>query len=808
MPRRRVRSSLGAVRWLLAVACALMLLPWHGHGATAMGFSCNVTTAADGIPAPNGSLRQALANASCDTINFHIEGEAPWTINLVTVLQVTSRDVRIVGPGRDLLTIDGGGANQPFFFSGVGATVEGLTIANGLAVGASGGGVRITGGAVTLHNARLRDNRATGTAGGGGLYVGGGTVTLDNVEVLNNTAAADANDGGGGGIYADQTFGSTALTIRDSTIRGNAATGRGGGIFTVRWGGQASLKTMTVDIAGGSIADNSTKSGGGGIYSWQAALTVEGATIEGNIAVPTPPATTAMHGGGIRLNGGTAAIGNSTVAANSAGDRGGGLYAVSATLVVANSTITGNRATDGGGINVNDTNFAVTNSTISENTATNGGALLAYGGQATLMADTIVQNQATGAGGGILLSAVAAPSTWVWLQQSLVAGNLAGGAVSDCVATDPNAAHLASRGINVVGEGGGCPAVEDGDLSYSGELAALVVPTLADNGGPTRTHALPYGSPAIDRISPENCAVVTEQRGYARPQGFGCDSGAVEGTIALTFDIAGDGLVQFNPPAQGTSAGPFIFPMGMITEFTPVGLNGAVFIGWELDGIPLGWPNPLNLILNGDHTLKATFAAEKTFPDVPVGRADHDAIVALATRGLIRGYVNGNYGPDDVVNRAQMAALIARATPSSSLTMTPPACQVARSWDCENWGNDFVDRGGLDGNLWRDVGVLQHYGVAHGVDGTHFGPGDPVTFAQTISFITRAMEAKGIWIAQPDAPLPYAGVPAAHANDLRTFAYYVYVGGVPAPPTDWNAATTRGWFARALWAALDAPPLP
>ena len=50
-------------------------------------------------------------------------------------------------------------------------------------------------------------------------------------------------------------------------------------------------------------------------------------------------------------------------------------------------------------------------------------------------------------------------------------------------------------------------------------------------------------------------------------------------------------------------------------------------------------------------------------------------------------------------------------------------------------------------------------------------------------------------------PLPYAGVPGPHATDIRTFAFYT--GGVPNPPADWNAGATRGWFALALWAALD-----
>ena len=51
---------------------------------------------------------------------------------------------------------------------------------------------------------------------------------------------------------------------------------------------------------------------------------------------------------------------------------------------------------------------------------------------------------------------------------------------------------------------------------------------LQDNGGPTFTHALLPGSPAIDHIPAENCEVTTDQRGVARPQGAACDIGAYE----------------------------------------------------------------------------------------------------------------------------------------------------------------------------------------------------------------------------------------------------------------------------------------
>ena len=62
-------------------------------------------------------------------------------------------------------------------------------------------------------------------------------------------------------------------------------------------------------------------------------------------------------------------------------------------------------------------------------------------------------------------------------------------------------------------------------------LSAILSP-LANNGGPTRTHALVPGSPALDLDATCRPDLTTDQRGYPRPEtvGTGCDAGAFEGT--------------------------------------------------------------------------------------------------------------------------------------------------------------------------------------------------------------------------------------------------------------------------------------
>lgn len=186
-------------------------------------------------------------------------------------------------------------------------------------------------------------------------------------------------------------------------------------------------------------------------------------------------------------------------------------------------------------------------------------------------------------------------------------------------------------------------------------------------------------------------------------------------------------------------------------------------------------------------------AASAGFSDVSASHPAYAAITRLAALGVIRGYADGRFGPDDPIVRAQMAALIARAM----------------GWDAETWVNPFPDRGGVDVNLWRNVGTLSHYNVAQGYPDGLYRPTHDVFYAQTISFITRAMVAKRYWTMRSDNPAIYPDVPASsgHRADLSTFV--AYAGLVPGTSSTsqswpvWNQPATRAWFAQAQWQALE-----
>ena|SRR5215471_7844983 len=85
--------------------------------------------------------------------------------------------------------------------------------------------------------------------------------------------------------------------------------------------------------------------------------------------------------------------------------------------------------------------------------------------------------------------------------------------------------------------------------------------------GHTSTHALLFGSPAIDHIPIADCVENRDQRGVFRPQGAGCDVGAYERLVAQTTPVVGYlGLLIL---------GSLLAAAGMLTLRTRASRSGA-----------------------------------------------------------------------------------------------------------------------------------------------------------------------------------------------------------------------------------------
>src|SRR6185436_13780413 len=339
------------------------------------------------------------------------------------------------------LTIIGGGASTTIIDGNksVRPNSRVLAIGSGITVSISG---------VTIRNG--------GTGGRGGGIFNVGILTLTNSTVSGNNAA-----GGGGGILNDN--GGTA-TLTNSTVSGNNAAGDGGGILN------DNVSTLT--LTNSTVSGNTTDDDGGGIVNDHASgATLTNSTVSGNDA--------GDDGGGIR-NFGTTNIFSSTIANNRAGLNhtptnfgGGGVHNFGGTLTLTNSTVSGNVArTHGGGIFVEMGIVASFSSTIANNRAD-------------------AESNGSGVGGGVYnWSELGAMFNF---QNTIIANNQVGSNpnnIRDC------AGVLNSQGYNLIRTtpAGECVVVPvTGDVFSSDPLLG----PLQNNGGPTQTHALLAGSPAI-----------------------------------------------------------------------------------------------------------------------------------------------------------------------------------------------------------------------------------------------------------------------------------------------------------------------
>ncbi len=311
---------------------------------------------------------------------------------------------------------------------------------------------------ITATISGLTLTRGTGTIGG--AVTNNGTLTLDDMTITSSTATFQ-----GGGIRSNGT-----LTITNSTIgtqgAPNSSGDRGGGVYSV---GDTTITATT-------IAYNTADSDGGGIYHTGGVLTIRRSTISNNSANASGGALYIERGESDNIP--TLDMVNSTISNNAAQDNGSAIYF---SVSFFSEDETGPR-------------HSIAHSTIVRNFNPN---------EATIAA---LEVEPTEEGGSMPLD----------LYHTIVAGNFTDGcsfSVND----------ITSLGYNLFGEegnDGGCPANGSTDIvPASGVFFDDVVNSLLeDNGGPTFTHALPQGSPAIDSgLSGITVAPATDQRGT----GFG-----------------------------------------------------------------------------------------------------------------------------------------------------------------------------------------------------------------------------------------------------------------------------------------------
>ena len=329
---------------------------------------------------------------------------------------------------------------------------------------------------------------------GGGLHCLAGEIFINQSLLYNNISDA------GGGIYSKNCF----LLLLESSINNN----RAGSIANLE-----EYKHLTLPSWDNLDSD-----------------LLKQINLFHNIPEISPSLSN-NSGGGLYIDDGTyAIIYESTIANNYADNNGGGIYkaqtnSIGIAIGIYNSTISGNEAyDDGGGIYLDidavsnvDAIVNMTNNTIAFNEAYDGN------------------------GGGIYLAQPLtlvpfAPANIEDFISNIVAHNYADGNGDD-IYSDGSILFGDIVTYNLIGNTNGTNASQWLGIGNITNTDPLLEP-LADNGGPTFTHALTLSSPALNNgANPEDFSNDQRASGYKRVFGPQTDIGSFEWQ-----DKDGDGI--------------------------------------------------------------------------------------------------------------------------------------------------------------------------------------------------------------------------------------------------------------------------
>lgn len=129
-------------------------------------------------------------------------------------------------------------------------------------------------------------------------------------------------------------------------------------------------------------------------------------------------------------------------------------------------------------------------------------------------------------------------------------------------------------------------------------------------------------------------------------------------------------------------------------------------------------------------------ASAMSFPDVPKDSDYSTAIEYVSELGVMVGGSNGNFNPNGIVNRAEMATIVCRVL---GQTENLSKSNIFTDVPMEHWAN-------------ANIAKASELGIVGGYGGGKFGPGDSVTFEQAVTMVVRA-------IGEGDKATSYGGYP-------------------------------------------------
>ncbi len=420
-------------------------------------------------------------------------------ITLSAALPPLTGDISIDGGGH---TISGDEQYRIFDVNGGKLTIKNLTLTGGNAE--IGGAIRLRNGAeVSIESSTLSDNKATH----------------------------------GGAIAASSS--SAKLSVKDSSFRGNIAEKSGGAIYAK--GGTVSVLNSVFEKNCALFAFYALIEG---VNSEQHSVDAEGCHRVRYVRSEIDAELQShVDGGAIRLlNGALATVERSTFSENKA-TYGGAISTPSnnVRLSVNNSSFVENRASQSGGA-ISGGNWlgggriAISSSSFVKNSVMDGdgGAIEASRGALDITNSTFSENHSDGGGGAVKID----ENAEVTITHATFIENWSRHG-ADVIRKTGGKAYLRNSIVASEADGEDCVGAWEhvGNLSTDGTCADRPSddPRLGDLTGSPAYYPPRDRSPAVDYADPKFC-LETDQLGTPRPQGGGCDIGAIEARGAIAAE--------------------------------------------------------------------------------------------------------------------------------------------------------------------------------------------------------------------------------------------------------------------------------
>lgn len=461
-----------------------------------------------------GSCVSVRDEASAHLERVVLRNCSPSGVEHISSGSVTLIDVTVTGATADDLG-----------HRGIGVSSSGPLVVQGGLFADNGSYGISSSGTLRLEGATVRDNGLEGISVRGEAEIDGAHITGNNrdPELGHNHSGLQIQEGGRARVanstlrendYGIQVRAGGALTLLDSQVEDNRRSG-----LIIDEGGRAELVGATLRGNGAIYTGTDL---GGGIHS-RGTLTLTGSLVADNLA------------SGLTVYG----PGRATVRQTSiAGNREQGLFASPGTEVfLLASEVVGNL--DDGGVH-NHGVMVIEDSLISANGSLEPSYGVASSGQLNLLNSTISGNHSIGVSasppGTLNMSYVTIVDNGQIGLNSHYADEAIGAITGALIArnTGRNDCLFRSAASAPTFRGGSLDSDGSCGSSTTYSIEALLLGDLEDNGGPTRTHALLPGSPAIEAAS--GSCPAADQRGVPRPQGPQCDVGAYEAEpVALSL---------------------------------------------------------------------------------------------------------------------------------------------------------------------------------------------------------------------------------------------------------------------------------